>query len=747
MPNFHQDSNDIPENNVLDLRTPKAAEPETRRARKKHVDFLTFVEEGESKLEKATRSWFQRKAKTVESPSLTAQVPSINHEAVEEVDLPPAEPKQQRIRWRIPVGPTVRFGVGLAALVAVIVGARFVTRVQDVRGDVLGASTQAVQELLAAGNAAGALQFGTSQKNLEAAADAFQSAQADIEEVAGFVRSIPGTDRIQRAQNLLAAGEAMASAAQLLAKGAEQVSSAGTGGPAVVGVLAAFDTSVEPAAKKLGEAATLLQTVKASDLPTEYQAAFADLQEQLPSMQVQFERLHQVGAFLRWFLGADGTPKRFLFTFQDTNELRPTGGFIGSVAIVEMADGVITKVEVPSGGVYDLSGQTNLKVQAPQPLRLVMANWNLQDANWFPDFPTSAKKMLEFYTSAGRTSVDGVVAITPAVLQSFLALTGPVEVKEFKETFTAENFPRKLQEIIKASEAKDYTKPKLVLGYLAPQILGRAFSLEQSQLWQLLGTLQDHVTRKDLQFYATNSTKQTLIQDIGWSGTVRQTESDFLMVNRANIGGGKTDGVVETLVRHEANIAASGAITNTVTVILKHTGVPRDQFTGARNVSYVRVYVPGGSTFVSATGFEQIDPKRFQMPSADRQVDADLSRLDVGALVDDASGTRISTEFGKTAFGNWLGVAPGETIEARITYTLPFTLKVGGLLDRADQYSLLAQMQPGTKISLASTLSVPADWNVSWEGSTASAFTRQGNMVRMNTLLERDQYYGVVVRK
>ncbi len=747
MPNFHQDSNDIPENNILDLRTPKTGEPEVRRTRKKHVDFLTFVEEGESKLEQATRSWFRRKMKAAAPPLPDVPTAEPAQEPIMEVDLPPAEPTQQRSRWGIPVGPTVRFGIGLAALVAMVVGARFVTRVQDVRGDVLGASTRAVQELLAAGNAAGALQFGTSQKNLEAAADAFQSAQQDIEEVAGFVRSIPGTDRIQRAQNVLAAGEAMTSAAQLLAKGAEQVSTAGNGGPAVVGVLAAFDTSVEPAAVKLGEAATLLQTVKTSDVPEEYQSAFADLQEQLPSMQLQFQRLHQVGAFLRWFLGADGTPKRFLFTFQNTNELRPTGGFIGSLAIVEMADGVITKVEVPSGGVYDLSGQTSLKVQAPQPLRLLMPNWNLQDANWFPDFPTSAKKILEFYTSAGRTNVDGVVAITPAVLQSFLALTGPVEVKEFQETFTAENFPRKLQEIIKASEAKDYTKPKLVLGYLAPQILGRAFSLEQAQLWQLLGTLQDHVTRKDLQFYATQPMQQTRIQDIGWSGNVRQTERDFLMVNRANIGGGKTDGVVETLVRHEANIAASGVITNTVTIVLKHNGVARDRFTGARNVSYIRVYVPGGSTFVSASGFEKIDPKRFLTPSADRQVDADLSRLDVGALVDDASGTRICTEFGKTAFGNWLGVAPGETVEARITYTLPFTLKVGGLLDRADQYSLLAQMQPGTKVSLASTLSVPADWNVSWEGSTASAFTRQGNTVRMNTLLERDQYYGVVVRK
>jgi hypothetical protein len=736
---YQQD--DIPEENVLDLRArpSKAAASEPRQKKARHVDFLSIVENSEQAVTRKFQGFFHHKDKP------EAEIPEPPASTVKSSAKLPPPPRNGR-GFQIAIGPAVRFALVAILLTAGVIGARVVGNVQKAKGEVLGTSAQALQQLIAAGSAAQGLQFGTSKDNLQAAHDAFATAELQLMNVAGVLKNIPGAGQVKRAQALLEAGQAITDAATKLATSAEVLTSPSTATP-LLAVVEQFRTSLGPAVADLDKAASLLQTVEPNDLPEEYRQTFADIQGQLPSLQFQFQRLQHLGTFLNSFLGADGVGHRYLFTFQNTNELRPTGGFLGSLAIVDVVDGAIIKVEVPSGGVYDLSGQTALRLIAPEPIQLVQANWNLQDANWFPDFATSAKKILQFYDSAGAPSVDGIVAMTPAVLQSFLELTGPVEVPEVKETFTADNLVTKLQEVIKDSEKADYTKPKLVMGYLTPKILARALTLPQDQLWLLLGTMQQHLISRDIQFYFTDSQQEQLTRELGWAGELRNSTRDFLAINRANLGGGKTDGVIEEVDSHDVTISADGTITDTLTIIRKHNGVAHDKFTGDRNVVYLRTYVPQGSTFLNATGFEKIDPKRFRAPSVDRTPDPDIVKLDAGAITDETSGTRISTEAGHTVFGNWLGVGPGEITKATITYTLPFKLKVGGLFGKSDTYSLLTQMQAGTRIGFSSTLHVPDAWQTTWQGSTSNVFVQEGDGYRMSAFLDRDQYYGLVFKK
>ncbi len=736
--NTQYQQNDIPEENVLDLRArPSSAGVATPKQRKtRHVDFLSLVEDGEQAVTKKFRGFFHRAEQRGEPAT-----PAPTEQPAARVPLPPRNGRAARFAF----GPAARFALVAVLLTVGVASARLLGNVQKAKGEVLGTSAQALQQLVAAGSAAQGMQFGTSKDDLRAAHDAFVAAEQQLIAVAGALKNLPGAGKVSRAQAMLQAGQAITDAATKLATSAEVLTAPSTATP-LVAVVEQFRTSLGPAVADLDRAAALLQTVQASDVPEEYRATFADIQSQLPSLQFQFDHLQNLGTFLDYFLGANGTSHRYLFAFQNTNELRPTGGFIGSLAIVDVVGGAIAKVEVPSGGVYDLSGQTALRVVAPAPIQLVQANWNLQDANWFPDFATSAQKVLQFYASAGAPPVEGVVAMTPAVLQSFLELTGPVEVPEVGETFTAENLTTKLQEVIKAAEKADYSKPKLVMGYLTPKILARALALPQAQLWQLLGTMQEHLISRDIQFYFTNAQQEQLTRDLGWAGELRQSSKDFLAINRANLGGGKTDGVIEEVDSHDVTIAADGTVTNTLTIIRKHNGVAHDKFTGDRNVAYIRAYVPYGSTFVSATGFEKIDPKRFMAPSADRTPDPDVVKLEAGTITDENSGTRISTEAGHTVFGNWLGVGPGEVVKATITYTLPFKLKVGGLFGKSDTYSLLTQMQAGTRVGFSSTVHVPSAWQTTWQGSTSDVFVPEGDGYRMSAFLDRDQYYGLVFK-
>ena len=68
------------------------------------------------------------------------------------------------------------------------------------------------------------------------------------------------------------------------------------------------------------------------------------------------------------------------------------------------------------------------------------AVWTMHDANWFPNFPTSAEKVSWFYEKTGGRTVDGVIAITPELLRDLLAITGPIDMPEYDKTINADNF-------------------------------------------------------------------------------------------------------------------------------------------------------------------------------------------------------------------------------------------------------------------------------------------------------------------
>ena len=54
----------------------------------------------------------------------------------------------------------------------------------------------------------------------------------------------------------------------------------------------------------------------------------------------------------------------------------------------------------------------------------------LRDANWFPDFPTSALYAESLYAYRYSHSVDGVIAFDQHLLVSLLEATGPLQVEE-----------------------------------------------------------------------------------------------------------------------------------------------------------------------------------------------------------------------------------------------------------------------------------------------------------------------------
>ncbi|KKR89479.1 MAG: hypothetical protein UU36_C0026G0003 [Candidatus Uhrbacteria bacterium GW2011_GWE2_41_1153] len=164
---------------------------------------------------------------------------------------------------------------------------------------------------------------------------------------------------------------------------------------------------------------------------------------------------------------------------------------------------------------------------------------------------------------------------------------------------------------------------------------------------------------------------QSDIKALGWSGSLLQTDGDYLMVVDSNLGGGKTDSVIKQDIDVDVEIQADGSIINTVTITKEHTGLANALFEGINNVDYLRLYVPKGSELLQASGFEIPDESLFKIANAPLATDKDLLLWTSNFTQDPISGTDIWNEQGKTVFGNWMQTKPGETEIVTFTYRLP----------------------------------------------------------------------------
>jgi hypothetical protein len=614
----------------------------------------------------------------------------------------------------------------------------------ETRGKILDITNQAVDSLLAGQQSATNFDLSGAAAQFAAANAQFAEAQREVAavtaELGEVLRLVPSTDASMAVgQHILAAGQKMAQVGEVLARSGNRLARGGTLADYYRG-LVQLNEDANTAMALLTEVQAELDHVSLDDIPAEHRLAFGKAIEALPVIRNGLIQLHTLDKAVLKVLGGEGW-QRYLLIFENNNELRATGGFMGSFAVLDIERGEIKNLFIPGGGTYDVQGQLEARVIAPEPLQLVKARWEFQDSNWWPDVPTTAPKIQWFYQNAWKQNVDGTIFITATMVERLLELTGPIEMEEYGRTITAENFVAETQKIVEVEYDRVANRPKQFLGDLAPKLLERLFALPADKMPALLTMLQQSITEKDVLGYFNDAEVQTMVRKLGWAGELRQTDGDYLALIHTNVAGGKTDGIITQKIDHHAEVQADGSVIDTLTVTRTHTGTPSaDQFTGVQNNSYLRVYVPQGSELLSAEGFERPANHYFKKVTADLTLDADLARIETNKTKDRATGTDIYDESGKTVFGNWLQLKPGKTKTLTLRYRLPF--RVAPTTEAPGAYSLLIQKQPGApEATIQSRVQVPSSLRV--DSTNSGALMSDERSVLFSSTLIQDRLFHV----
>ncbi|KKS40179.1 MAG: hypothetical protein UV02_C0045G0003 [Candidatus Kuenenbacteria bacterium GW2011_GWA2_42_15] len=666
----------------------------------------------------------------------------------------------------------------------------FYSRAEQTKAVVLGASDFGVQHLLQAGIAGKDLNIQDAGREFVLAGQEFERAKNSFRGLGilanGLASLAPdvraGTQLLEVAIKSANVGRILAKTSQLMAKFTgnidyKQIEADSRPEAKSMDKIdwRAVDRDLEQA---VADATAIEKIIKEVDLGnarlSAYREQAATVKNQLPMIASLLEDYRDLTKIVVSMLGVD-EPKRWLLVFQNNAELRPTGGFLGSYAVVDLKNGEIKKIEVPGGGFYDLKGSLAVMVDAPYPFHLFSPIWQPWNANWFFDWPSSAEKITWFYDKSGGPSVDGVVSFTPDVLEDLLKLTGQIEMPDYKMTIDDNNFRRLTQAEVEINYDKAENKPKKFIGDLLPMVLDKVFSLEGEQRVEALQIIFDSLKSKDLLTYFKDQDIQKIADKLKWTGRVEQYDKDYLAIVHTNIAGGKTDQVIKNTVEHKIEIMNNGEIVDAVTLTREHQGKVGDVFEGQTNTDFVRFYVPQDSKLLATSGFDPMPTDReFQTATSGVEADPDLTRLESNLRVDGESGTRIVDEFGKTSFGNWLSVAPGEIKKVSVKYLLPWRIQGGDEVRTAAAeehdwwslvkqyfgfrkkqqtkqqdyiYGLLVQKQPGSNDDqFSSNLTVDGGWLVG-EYLPKEEATVSNNSLRVNFDIDGDKYYGAVIKE
>lgn len=527
-----------------------------------------------------------------------------------------------------------------------------------------------------------------------------------------LVNAIPQERQMMElGMSLLSAGEGIARVGQDLGAAAEQLQSSSSQGewPALGDVIGQLRESLAFAVPQVAAAQTELAAADVSNLPTDAAPAIQTVRAMLPEAEGSLRLLQAATESLYTVLGL-GEWQRYLVVFQNPNEIRATGGFLGSYALIDVADGKVIRIEIPGGGFYDLEVSSQVRVRAPAPLRLLRVVWQIWDANWWPDFPTSARKLAEFYEHSRGPSVDGVIAINAPFLERLLAVTGPVEMADYGVTVTAENVILETQRQVELLYDREENRPKQFIANLAAQLLPRLTAPAAGQQPALLAAVTEAVLAREIQLYSAHPNVQAMVSELGASGELKSTgNGDYLAVIATNIGGEKTDGVITQHIQHRAQIANDGSVIDTVTLTRAHHGAPGETFTGAVNNAYLRFYVPEGSELLEAEGFAFPKGGVEQAAAPDLGEDVALASVEGAHDVHPVSGVETWRETKKTVFAHWLSVPPGEERTVRLRYRLP-----NAITEDHGIWRLYVQAQSGRRGDrIAADVEYPADWLVS----------------------------------
>jgi nucleoside-diphosphate-sugar epimerase len=365
-------------------------------------------------------------------------------------------------------------------------------------------------------------------------------------------------------------------------------------------------SKLEKASNDIALASKLIESTDLDAFPSSMRPQIQEIKELNNEYSDLLDPFQNTITFLPELLGVEGR-QRYLVLLQNPSELRSTGGWLSSYAIVGIENGQIRQLDVDD--IYNLDGQLitqGLVFDPPETMQeaLDIDQWSFSTSNWSADFPTAANDAEFFLKEAGKAyDIDGVVAIDVTLIQNFLAKWNGIDVPGETEKVTSDNLYDKIFEIHNDFTPGSRQKTTFIAN-LANSTFQRILSVDGDSYKETGDIIIDGLDQKHILVYLKNSDANSYIDSQGWSGRLRESNNSAPVPVEWNWGANKANLYLIRNTSLEVEILDEDQIRYTYTLSIQNNG-ENNIYPEGDYVNWMRLFIPEQANINSIDGFEK----------------------------------------------------------------------------------------------------------------------------------------------
>lgn len=228
---------------------------------------------------------------------------------------------------------------------------------------------------------------------------------------------------------------------------------------------------------------------------------------------------------MKSIFGVNGD-RTYLVAAQNSAEIRASGGFPGAMGVIRIKDGSLILEDFKGvNKVIAAYAGTEAKVTAQENYLFHGGMSTPRDADFCPDFERVGHIWALGYKNLNNEEVDGVISLTPAIVQKLLAAMDE-EIKLFDGLIlNGDNAVRTLQHDLyfkyygtQYIEARETVTSQLFADTAKKTLQLLMENLEIGDLTEYLSIAKECIDDRTLMLWMDDEAEQSVIQMLGWNG-------------------------------------------------------------------------------------------------------------------------------------------------------------------------------------------------------------------------------------
>lgn len=360
---------------------------------------------------------------------------------------------------------------------------------------------------------------------------------------------------------------------------------------------------VKEANYKISLASEIINRININLFPTFLQNKLVESKDMVNKLKSGSETFQEVVTFLPQLLGVDER-QRYLILLQNEGELRSTGGWLTSYAIVGIEGGQVRELFVDD--VYNADGTLKVQgktFQAPKSMQqaLGLNNWSFSTLNWYPDLSDNLVAAEPFVKALGKgDDLDGIATMDIGFIQKLLDKWGGIEVPGETEIITSENIYSKIfkmhEEFVPGS-----TQKTTFLANLANEIIQKVLSMKISDLLGISSVFEESLNEKHLQATFKSRDAYNFFSKNSWASSLDTKYNDAPIAIDWNWGGNKANLYLDKNYNLSINILDENTIDFTYIISVENTSAT-ETYPEGNYVNYQRIYTPSNAEILTVDG-------------------------------------------------------------------------------------------------------------------------------------------------